>query len=92
MLTVPYSGDSRDMLAALHALHSKNRFRLATGAGLEGVAHLNGDPQALVAELIRLASFGAHVEAEAQAAPNRKAVTVVRAARAKALPATREAR
>lgn len=47
-------------------LHRQTHLRLAFSVGETGWAHLLGDPQALVSELLRLARIGAIAEAEAR--------------------------
>lgn len=68
-------------LAWLASLHEAKRLRLVTGAGLQGVVHMNGDPEALVNELIRLAAVGQHCEAMAGDRPARRVASVVREAK-----------
>ncbi len=55
----------------LRRLHAEKRFRLAFSVGLSGQAHLDGDPQALVTEVLRLAHIGAVAEAEHPDTPAR---------------------
>lgn len=49
-----------DQLVSLH--HSK-RLRLATTVGVQGFVNLDGDPELLISELLRLAKMGQRVEA-----------------------------
>jgi hypothetical protein len=47
----------------LAALHEHKRLRLATTIGAQGFVDLDGDPDRLVRELLRLARMGQRVEA-----------------------------
>lgn len=46
----------------LVGIHAAKRLRLATSEGMAGVVHMDGNPQALVSELIRLAIIGQKAE------------------------------
>lgn len=62
-------------------LHLKKLFRLAFSVGLEGQANLQGDPQLLVTELLRLARIGAMAEEECGVDPATSVATLTGAAR-----------
>lgn len=53
--------NSADLIGLVH-LHLNKRLLLTTSRGLSGVAHLDGDPDALVSEILRLAKLGADLE------------------------------
>ncbi|MDB5447601.1 MAG: hypothetical protein JWQ97_2918, partial [Phenylobacterium sp.] len=57
--------------------------RLAFSVGLSGQIHIDGDPQAAVSELLRLARTGAIAEAAARANPARRVHAVVTEARSR---------
>lgn len=57
-----------DDLASIHAV---KRLFLATGVGLQGFIHLNGDREAMVDQLIRLARIGQYCERKAIEDPTR---------------------
>lgn len=65
-------------LDALAELHRTQRLRLATTVGKQGWAHADGDPDALVGELIRFARIGALASAIALDRPRRRIGAVVR--------------
>jgi hypothetical protein len=67
-------------LEQLEDVHAVKRLRLAFTAGQSGQVDLEGDAQALVAELIRLAKFGVRVRQVAECQPKARAATVVRQA------------
>lgn len=46
----------------LRRLHASKRLRLATTVGMQGFVHVDGNPDALVLELIRLAEIGQRTE------------------------------
>lgn len=48
--------------AWLRATHAAKRLQLVTGVGLTGTVQIDGDAQAFVAELIRLAEIGQKLE------------------------------
>ena len=55
----------------LTTTHVAKRLYLATGHGLQGFIHLNGDREAMVTELIRLARIGQYCEQTAISDPTR---------------------
>jgi hypothetical protein len=64
----------------LVGLHRQKLFRLAFSVGFSGQATLDGDPQALVSELLRLARTGAIAERAAADDGARRVNAVVREA------------
>lgn len=47
----------------LVVLHEQKRLRLATTIGRQGFVDIDGDPELLITELLRLAKMGQRVEA-----------------------------
>lgn len=67
----------------LVSLHLRRHFRLAFSVGLDGQAHLGGDPQLLVTELLRLARIGAMAEEGCTVDPATSIATLLQGARAR---------
>lgn len=67
----------------LIGIHRQKLLRLAFSVGMSGQAHLQGDPQALVSELLRLARTGAIAELEAKVKGTKPVRIVVSDARSR---------
>ncbi len=76
------AGLKPEAIDALVQVHVNKRLELAFTVGREGHAYLNGSPQALVTELLRLARTGAVAEQAASQTPAARVGGVVRAAAA----------
>ena len=62
----------------LIGVHRQKLLRLAFSVGLSGQVHVDGDPQAAVSELLRLARLGAQAELTARAAGSTTVRVLVR--------------
>ena len=71
-------------LLELEKLRRSKLLRLTTHQGMQGFVHRNGDPDALVADLLRLAVFATEIRQLAELDPTTPAADLVRYAETKA--------